>query len=609
MEFLIQKGQIMKKILRGFKAVFCGTLAAASALAMSGCTNYTKMLNEQPAEYISMAQENTVNAIAGNSFGAERKLLGEACKDGSLKLDFEVEGVGFSGELYVSEKDEKTAQLYKLTGTEGTSAEVYLYTGKDGLKIGTNGNSGRHVYDITFEGFVEKLAASIFTPDSGSEYAMDQESYDALLQYINEISSAVEEGNKPADKMTALFENFTEMYPPVTEENVELDIDGETVSANTVTYSYSKEDIVYMWEEFVDIYLDDYMNETAFEYYSKDELKEQMMSVFDGIDGCDLKIVHYVNSKSHALMMSDVDLLVTVDDETACFFMDALYGADPENSDKQSLRAGISGDGGEYFIAADFTQEENSSSVIISLSENGETSEVAVFASHRDGDDYKLTLDIPDEEISCSAEGTIKTDKRSFEITLDKVSATTGSAEVSYMPNGVVTVEKGTPMPELDADGEILDITEEELDTLLENIESDFTAVMEETPYGREMLSYVEKSKQTAANANAKSCQTAVTAMLVQAIVDDRAYSGSTVSNNGGTAFSFGGTDTDCSAYLGESFTGYAYGEFDPDSGTVDYMLWSEEPIPDGMKHLITADEQQEYAEQGIYIGCYPIPM
>lgn len=588
--------------------MFCGTLAAASALAMSGCTNYTKMLNEQPAEYISMAQENTVNAIAGNSFGAERKLLGEACKDGSLKLDFEVEGVGFSGELYVSEKDEKTAQLYKLTGTEGTSAEVYLYTGKDGFKIGTNGNSGRHVYDITFEGFAEKLAASIFAPDSGSEYAMDQESYDALLEYIDGISAAIEGNTEPADNMTALFENFAENHSPVTEEKVEADIGGETVSANTVTYSYSKDDIVYMWEEFVDVYIDDYMDETAFEYYTKDEMKEQMMSVFDGIDGCDLKIVHYVNSKSHALMMSDVDLLVTVDDETACFFMDALYGADPENSDKQSFRAGISGDGEEYFIAADLTQEENGSSVVISLSEDGEASEVAVLASYRDGEDYKLTLDIPDEEISCSAEGTIKTDKKSFEITLDKVSATTGSAEVSYMPNGVVTVEKGTPMPELDADGEILDITEEELDTLLENIESDFTAVMEETPYGREMLSYVEKSKMTAANANAKSCHTAVTAMLVQAIVDDRAYSGSTVSNNGGTAFSFGGTDTDCSAYLGESFTGYAYGEFDPDSGTVDYMLWSEEPIPDGIKHKISSDEQQEYAEQGIYIGCYPIP-
>ncbi len=606
----------MNRFFRGLKGAVCGTVAAAAAVAMSGCTNYTKMLNEQPAEYISMAQENTMNAIAGNSFGAENKLLGEACKDGSLKLDFEIEGVGFSGELYISEKDEKAAQIYKLTGTEGTSAELYFYTGKDGLKFGTNGNSGRHVYDVTFEGFAEKLASSIFAPDSGTEYAMEQESYNLLHQYIEGISSTVEESEAPADKMTALFNDFAEIYTPVTEEKVESDIGGETVSANMVTYSYSKDDIVYMWEEFVDVYLDDYMDETAFEYYTKDELKEQMMSVFDGIDGCELKIVHYVNSKSHALMMSDIDLIVTVGDETACFFIDALYGAEPENSDKQSFKAGISGDGEEYCITADLTSEENGSSVLVSLSEDGEVSELAALTSYRNGEDYKLTLDIPDSEISCSAEGTIKTDKKSFEITLDKVSATTGSAEVSYMPNGVVIVEKGTPMPELDADGELLNITEEDFSTLLENIESDFTAVMQETPYGSEMLSYVEKSKMTAANANAKSCHTSAMVVLTQAVVGGKKFGGSEISNSGGTIlndggtmFRFGDTDVDCSDYLGESFTGYVYGEFDFDDCSVDFMLWSEEPIPDSMKHMITADEQQEYAEQGIYIGCYPIPM
>ena len=42
-----------------------------------------------------------------------------------------------------------------------------------------------------------------------------------------------------------------------------------------------------MWEELIDVYLDDYMDKTAFEYYTKDELKEQMTSVFDEIDGCE----------------------------------------------------------------------------------------------------------------------------------------------------------------------------------------------------------------------------------------------------------------------------------------------------------------------------------
>ncbi len=597
----------MNKFFRGFKGAVCGTVAAAAAVTMSGCTNYTKMLNDQPAEYISMAQENTMNAIAGNSFGAESKLLREACKDGSLKLDFEIEEVGFSGELYVSEKDKKTAQLYKLTGTEGTSAELYFYTGKDGLKVGTNGNSGRHVYDITFEGFAEKLAASVFAPGSGSEYAMEQEEYDALLKYIERISSAVGESDEPADRMTALFKDFAEIYSPITEEKVEADIGGVTVSANTVTYSYSKDDIVYMWEELIDVYLDDYMDKTAFEYYTKDELKEQMTSVFDEIDGCELKIIHYVNSKSHSLMMSDVDLLVTVDNETVCFFMDALYGAEPENSDKQSFKAGISGDGEEYCITADLTREENGSSVLISLSEDGAMSEIAFFASYRDGEDYKLTLDITDEEIYCTAEGTVKTDKKSFDITLDKISAVSGSAEVSYMPNGAVTVEKGTPMPELDADGEFLDITEEDFGTLLENIESDFTAVMRETPYGSEMLRYVEKSKHTSANVHAKTYFTTAAALLTQAAIEEEIISGGEVSGSG-TSFDFGSTVMDAEDYLGDYAAGYFYGEYDPYYYSVEYIIWSEEPIPDSMKHKPDSGELDEFAQQGTYIGCYPRP-
>ena len=217
-------------------------------------------------------------------------------------------------------------------------------------------------------------------------------------------------------------------------------------------------------------------------------------------------------------------------------------------------------------------------------------------------------MDIPDAEISCKAEGTVKTDKKSFEITLDRISAVKGAAEVSYLPKGVVTVEKGGAMPALDAEKEFLDITEEEMDTLLENIESDFSAVMEETAPGSAMSNYIQKSKISSVNANAKMCHTTVMTMLVQAFIDDRAFSGSEISNSGKAIFSIGGTEADCTDYLSESFEGYVYGEFDGEDCTVSYILWSEDPIPDNLKHKISSEEQKEYAEQGTYIGCYPIP-
>lgn len=599
----------MRKILGGLKAAACGAAAAAVMLTMSGCTNYSKMLSEKPADYISMAQESTMKAVMGSGFGEEHKLLREACEDGSFKLGFEAEGLRFNGELYVNEKDGKTAQVYKLTGTEGTSAEVYIYAGKDGLKFGTDGNSGRHVYDVTFEGFAEKLAASIFAPDSGSEYAMEQSDYDMFIKYIEEISSAAAGDTKSADKLSAIAEDFMAAHPPVTEENAESDIGGETVSANIVTYSFEKADIVSVAEQFIDLYLDEYADEQDFEYFSKDEMKEQAMSAFDELDDCSIKVVHYVNSKSHMLMMSDIDMQASADGEAISFYANFLYGADPENSGKQSFKAGASADGEEYALAADITMNDNGSETVFSLNDNGETKKLATLASNRDGENYTVTLDIPDAEVSCKAEGTVKTGGKSLEITLDRISAVKGAAEVSYLPKGVVTVEKGGTMPELDADKEFLDITEEELDTLLDNIESDFSAVMEETAPDSAMGNYIRKSKISSANANAKTCHAAVMTTLIQAVIDDRAFSGGVISNNGGATLSFGGTETDCSDYLGESFEGYVYWEFDGEDGTVSYILWSEDPIPDNLKKPISRDEQAELAEQGTYIGCYPIPM
>lgn len=599
----MRKGQIMKKFLGGLKAAVCTAAAAAAALTMSGCTNYTKMLNEQPAEYISMAQENTMKAIAGNSFGEEHKLLQEACEDGSLKLNFEVEGVEFSGELYVNEKDEKAAQIYKLTGTEGASAEVYFYTGRDGLKIGTNGNSGRHVYDVTFEGLAEKLAVSIFAPDSGSEYAMAQEEYDLIVQYIEEMSAAMEDGSsEAADDFSSILENFKEAHPPVTEEKTDTDIGGETVSANVVTYSYSKEDIASVTEQFVDLYLNEYADEKDFEYYSKDEQKEQIMSLFDEMDSCDLKIVHYVNSKSHMLMMTDTDILVTVGEETMCISADALYGADPENSASQSYRAAISDNNDEYAFRADVTRGENGSSITMFVIESGEEKEFATLASSKDGENYTITLDVPSAEISCKAEGTVKTDKKSFEITLDRVSAVSGSAEVSYLPKGVLTVEKGSTMPELDAEKEFLDITEEEMDTLYNNIVDDINVVLKETPYSDELLEHIEESRQASANSNAKAYHTAVASMLTMSSIEGTEFAGDEFSGSG-MAVSIGGEEFDISDYFYVGDEGYVYGEFDPVMYSVNYILWSKKPIPDELKYQLSSEDMQKLADEGVYIG------
>ena len=74
----------MRNIGRFVKNTICTVTAAAGMLALSGCTNYSKMMNEQPQEYISMASENTAKAMVKSTFAEEYSILESALKEGSF---------------------------------------------------------------------------------------------------------------------------------------------------------------------------------------------------------------------------------------------------------------------------------------------------------------------------------------------------------------------------------------------------------------------------------------------------------------------------------------------------------------------------------------------
>lgn len=107
------------------------------------------------------------------------------------------------------------------------------------------------------------------------------------------------------------------------------------------------------------------------------------------------------------------------------------------------------------------------------------------------------------------------------------------------------------------------------------------------------------------ADEKAKIMHTAAAAGLAQLFVDGKELSGTRFENSG-TVFSFGGTEVNTADYLGNNFSGYVCGAFDPDTGAVEYALWSAEPIPDEYKRALTDSEQEALAKEGIVIGCYP---
>lgn len=112
----------------------------------------------------------------------------------------------------------------------------------------------------------------------------------------------------------------------------------------------------------------------------------------------------------------------------------------------------------------------------------------------------------------------------------------------------------------------------------------------------------------TDANENAKHCHTACTTAIAQMYADGKnvpsgAFEGS------GTDFTIGGVKFDeILRWLGDNFTGYTYGYVKENWG-IEYVLWSDIPIPDEYKHELTETEQKELAQNGTVIGSYPTPL
>ena len=146
------------------------------------------------------------------------------------------------------------------------------------------------------------------------------------------------------------------------------------------------------------------------------------------------------------------------------------------------------------------------------------------------------------------------------------------------------------------------------------------------------MVVYVRNSKVSKANANAKQVNIAMTAALTEFASSQHSFSSSGSEDlvaisirekSNGTADipytisgKYSGTDgypLDFTAYLGDNFQGCGVGIVDPESITVRYSFWSENPnneVPLTIKAkqgIYTEKSQHEDAVSGVIYGCYPL--
>lgn len=482
----------MSKFFKAVKTTAITALCAVGMLSMSGCENYSKMLRDKPEGYINTAMENTMESIGGKTFTEEKKLIEQAMEDGSFSLGFEVEGITFNGVCEVNEKSNAVSQMYTLSNADGNSAQIYVYADTDGFKFGTVGNSGSHIYDVTLESFAEKLAASIFAPGSGSSYEMSETDYNELLEYIKTLSSAMKnadpKGSNGDDKYRKLFEEFMDGLDPDIEEKTDIDIGGETVKANTITYNVTTDKAKDLLNKLFDLMAEDGQFNPDTTGYSKEELKAQFDEAMAKLGEISVTAKYDINAKTNMLMQSDISLNVTADGETMKMSINSFFGADPASAEKQTHTFRMKADGEDVDIVMDIIRTETNTTITAKTANTVESTELFTINAEKNGENYSLHIDIMGE-MTAGIEGTISTSGNTIDMTVDKISAGYGSGEFSYSPKAKVNVKKGGEISVLDAEGEFLDITEEQLDTLIENISNDFGWIFGSI-YGSDLYDY-----------------------------------------------------------------------------------------------------------------------
>lgn len=465
------------------RVVKCGAAAVACMLTLSGCNNYSKMMKDEPQEYIKLASENTAAAMEGTAFEAEKAVLEKALKEGTLTFEAESEGVKISGTGYANEKSMEFSNIFAVE-KEGNTAEAYIAGSKKEVKFGTIGYSGTHIYSINPETLEDDFAKSLFAPGSGSAVELSASDYNTALQAIKEVTAALN-GDETADsqekKLEEAARKIMDENPPTVEKKVDYTLDGTEVKANILTYNFNKDILKQLADVYVDVTIEEMTAQGSFdENYTAEDYRESYEEIFANIETLDVKVVYYVNSKSHCLMKCDVEMDFTVEGNAVAFDAVTTFGAEPTAVGRKTVEFALTAMGQLYTASINYDYVSDDKTVVdIKASGQGASLDVATLAFEKADGRYTISVNIPLLTAKASVEGALATADKSVEFTVDKVAYTVAETEETVDFALKMSASQGGTYDDRAAEKGFFELTEEELEAFAENAENDFSAVLD----------------------------------------------------------------------------------------------------------------------------------
>lgn len=313
-------------------------------------------------------------------------------------------------------------------------------------------------YGINLPKMAENLSSSVFAPDSGSQYAMDQESFDEIIGALSGISSAVSQQEEAAAEVPdqlpvdveALSSSISALVPAFSQaieaasQNMSMQsstgtvtVNGTEVNVQTVKMQYGTEAIAALYDSLLTSIAADEAAQDAVAVLvdlintvggnlgiSGEELvqtiveqnEELRASLAEGFAETDMNFEITVSVDQETSTPVEMGIQATIDGETAV------------------LRFQLSEDGS--YIRADVTADGETASVVYTLAENSEdamsfrvdvvsgTETVAItFVQNKKAQTFDLTYSqvTADETYSSTYSGSYTVSDNLFSLVLDKI--------------------------------------------------------------------------------------------------------------------------------------------------------------------------------------------
>lgn len=436
----------MKKIKN---RILAAVSSAAVCVSVSGCVNYSKLMQDDQWRYITIAAENTFKDMST----ADKKIISELLPKGAgSSASLTVAHPEYGNYTFSGASDDKTASFGISADISGKNFSADCFSDSKALVFSVKGDGCDHAYSVPYSDFKEKLDSSVFGKgDPDSKYSLDEDT-------LNEIKDMLDDYIKKLEDRSETVDPFKELMT-VSAESRDKVVDGETIAADVITYSISAESC--------DEYITDSNRKNLEGYLDEEELNEYLDMLREKTDLSGS--LSFVINKEHRLVQVEFIFGGTYYDSPLNIGASVSFGTDPARSDKTNFYCSISD--GEYVQDTAITVSKTvvDGTVLTKTAEIVSGNSTARIDLVLDAAAGKYTLTSARGEELFGLEGTVKADGHS--LTIDLTNAYNNDPSVNLLEDWIISLNINDSAPRaISADREFLSLTEEETDKFLEDI-------------------------------------------------------------------------------------------------------------------------------------------